>query len=75
MISIHADWAIGDPEGFRAALSRAADAASAHHALVTVGVVPERPDVGFGYIQPGADAGDGVRTVERFIETTEGIAA
>ncbi len=68
MISVHADWAIGDPDGFRAALSRAADAASEHHALVTVGVVPVRPDPGFGYIQPGEEIGDGVRRVARFIE-------
>ena len=53
MISIHADWAIGDAEGFRRALQQAMDAAQAHKALVTVGVVPVRPDPGFGYIQPG----------------------
>ena len=68
MISIHADWSVGDPDGFRAALSRAADTAEAHGALVTVGIVPVRPDPGFGYIQPGDDLGDGVRRVARFIE-------
>ena len=68
MISIHADWSVGDPDGFRAALARAADAAEAHGALVTVGIVPVRPDSGFGYIHPGAAVGDGVRRVERFVE-------
>jgi mannose-1-phosphate guanylyltransferase len=68
MISIHADWAVGDPEGFRTALARAADAAERHHALVTVGVVPVRPDPGFGYIQPADDVGEGARRVARFIE-------
>lgn len=68
MISIHADWSVGDPGGFRAALSRAADAAEAHGALVTVGIVPVRPDPGFGYIQPGDEIGEGVRRVARFIE-------
>ena len=68
MISIHADWSVGDPDGFRAALSRAADAAEAHGALVTVGIVPDRPDPGFGYIQPGDEMGVGVRRVARFIE-------
>ncbi len=68
MISVHADWAVGDPEGFRAALLRAADTAGKHHALVTVGVVPARNDPGFGYIQPGDDVGDGVRRVARFVE-------
>jgi mannose-1-phosphate guanylyltransferase len=68
MISVHADWAIGDETGFRKALRRAADAAEKHQSLVTVGVVPVRPDVGFGYIQVGAQVSPGVNRVERFVE-------
>lgn len=68
MISVHADWAIGDPAEFRRALNRAAEAAEKHEALVTVGVVPVRPDPGFGYIQPGEELADGVRRVARFVE-------
>jgi mannose-1-phosphate guanylyltransferase len=68
MISVHADWAIGDADEFRRALSRAAEAAEQHEALVTVGVVPVRPDPGFGYIQPGVELRDGVRRVARFVE-------
>jgi mannose-1-phosphate guanylyltransferase len=68
MISVHADWAIGDDEGFRAALDRAATIADRELALVTVGVVPSRPDSGFGYIRPGAPLGDGAFRVDRFVE-------
>ncbi|HYC49947.1 MAG TPA: sugar phosphate nucleotidyltransferase [Gemmatimonadaceae bacterium] len=71
MISVHADWAIADADGFRAALSQAADAAEEHRSLVTVGIVPTRPDPGFGYIEPGdvvSAAGRGVRRVARFVE-------
>lgn len=68
MISVHADWAIGDTDGFRAALSTAATAAEKHHSLVTVGVVPTRPDPGFGYIEPGEQVSPGVRRVTRFVE-------
>jgi mannose-1-phosphate guanylyltransferase len=68
MISVHADWAIGDPEGFRSALRTAAEVATTQHALVTVGVVPVRPDPGFGYIQPGDPAGPHARRVARFVE-------
>lgn len=68
MISIHADWSVGDAAGFRDALSRAARAAETHHALVTVGVVPSRPDPGFGYIQPAEEVEPGVRRVARFVE-------
>lgn len=68
MISVHADWAIGDADGFRRALLDAAVAAESQHALVTVGVVPVRPDPGFGYIQPGEAAGPLARRVVRFVE-------
>jgi mannose-1-phosphate guanylyltransferase len=68
MISVHADWAIGDARGFRDALSTAASAAETHHSLVTVGIVPTRPDPGFGYIEPGEQLSPGVRRVVRFVE-------
>lgn len=68
MLCVHADWAVGDADGFRAALARAAHAARAHASLVTVGVVPTRDDPGFGYIQPGGEVEPGVRRVERFVE-------
>jgi mannose-1-phosphate guanylyltransferase len=68
MMSVHADWAIGDSEGFRDTLRAAATAAVNHHSLVTVGVVPDRPDPGFGYIQPGPEVEEGVRRVARFVE-------
>jgi mannose-1-phosphate guanylyltransferase len=75
MICVHADWAIGDPNGFRTALARAADAAAAHASLVTVGVVPSRPDTGFGYICPGREVAPGLREVQRFVEKPDRIRA
>lgn len=68
MVCVHADWAIGDDEGFRAALRTAAEAAAAHRSLVTVGITPTRPDVGYGYIQPGDPVAPGLRQVARFRE-------
>ncbi len=68
MISVHADWAIADAEGFRRALWRAAEVAEAERALVTVGVVPSRPDPGFGYIRPGDALPSGGRKVAQFAE-------
>ena len=75
MISVHADWAIGDENGFRKALRKAADAAEQHHALVTVGVVPVRPDIGFGYIQVGEQVTSGVNRVARFVEKPDRAGA
>ncbi len=68
MVCVHADWAIGDVRGFRETLAFAAHVAAREHALVTVGIVPSRPDPGFGYIQPGVERSDNVRTVARFVE-------
>jgi mannose-1-phosphate guanylyltransferase len=68
MISVHADWAIGDSEAFRDALSTAATAAEVHHSLVTVGVVPTRVESGLGHIEPGQQLSAGVRRVTRFVE-------
>jgi mannose-1-phosphate guanylyltransferase len=68
MLSVHADWAIGDPPAFREALQRAARLAEAEHALVTVGVVPSRPDPGFGYIRPGPALPSGGMRVAAFVE-------
>jgi mannose-1-phosphate guanylyltransferase len=75
MISVHADWAIGDDEGFRTALGQAAAVAERESALVTVGVVPTRPDTGFGYIRPGPSVGGGAFRVDRFVEKPDRAAA
>jgi mannose-1-phosphate guanylyltransferase len=68
MISVHADWSVGNPEKFVDTLAAAARVAAHQHALVTVGVVPSRPDPGFGYIEPGAAVDSGVRRVAKFVE-------
>jgi mannose-1-phosphate guanylyltransferase len=68
MICVHADWAIQDDDAFRKALLAAETVALIEGALVTVGVVPTRPDPGFGYIQPGELTEAGSRKVIRFVE-------
>ncbi len=68
MICVHADWAVGDDDGFRNVLLAAERVAVMDSALVTVGVVPTRPDPGFGYIQPGPPTDSGARQVTRFVE-------
>jgi mannose-1-phosphate guanylyltransferase len=75
MVCTHADWSIGDVPAFRATLDAAAQVAFDRQALVTVGIVPSRPDPGFGYIHPGTDVGDGVRTVARFVEKPSAVKA
>lgn len=58
MMSVHADWAVSDTNGYRAALRQATRLASERRSLVTVGVVPSRPESGFGYIRPGERLAD-----------------
>jgi mannose-1-phosphate guanylyltransferase len=68
MICVHADWSIGDDDEFRRTLMRGVTLAEDTRSLVTVGIVPTRPDPGFGYIQPGAKVKDSASRVERFTE-------
>jgi mannose-1-phosphate guanylyltransferase len=56
MISLHADHAIEDEEGFRSVLRGAVQAAQEDH-LVTVGIVPTCPETGYGYIHVGERMG------------------
>ncbi len=67
MLSLHADWAVGDDRAFRAAAHEALGVAKEYDVLVTVGVKPTRNETGYGYIVPGRPLG-GARTVRRFVE-------
>lgn len=68
VLSLHADWHVGDPEAFRDTARQALGAARAERRLVTVGIVPSRVETGYGYIIPGAALGSGTYRVERFTE-------
>lgn len=67
MLSLHADWAIGDDRAFRAAATHALGVAAEEDVLVTVGVKPTRNETGYGYIVPGKPLGS-ARSVRRFVE-------
>lgn len=75
VLSMHADWAIANPEAFRQTAVAALAAARAHDRLVTVGMVPSRPETGYGYIVPGAPLEEGVRNVARFQEKPDAASA
>lgn len=71
MVCVHADWAIENVQEFRKTLVAAAEVARENHSLVTVGIVPSRPDPGLGYIERGAQVSKGVSQVGRFVEKPE----
>ena len=56
MASLHADHFIADEEGFRQALLAAEQVAQQGY-LVTLGITPDKPETGYGYIQRGSELG------------------
>jgi mannose-1-phosphate guanylyltransferase len=81
-VAVHADLAVDFPEEFRRTLRRAAAYAAREAAMVSVGIIPSRPETGFGYIVPGepldADyplARGGAVTVARYVEKPSELEA
>jgi mannose-1-phosphate guanylyltransferase len=73
MAVLAADHRIVDAEGFRAALATA-DHVAADGSLVTLGIEPTGPEIGYGYViagdhaASGSGAGTPAQLVERFVE-------
>ena len=75
VVSMHADWIVRDPTAFVASAATALETATRHRRLVTVGIVPSRPETGFGYIVPGERLDSAARAVGRFVEKPDGARA
>jgi mannose-1-phosphate guanylyltransferase/mannose-6-phosphate isomerase len=71
LVILPADHIVPDRKSFARAVRRAAIAAERAEVLVTLGVRPTRPEVGYGYIKLGPKAGksfSGLHKVARFVE-------
>ncbi len=75
IVTTHADWAVPDRDAFRDAAATACDVAARFDRLVTVGIVPSRPETGYGYIMPGPPLDTDARKVARFVEKPDGPRA
>jgi mannose-1-phosphate guanylyltransferase len=75
VLSMHADWAIGNAEAFRRTAEGALACARTHDRLVTVGMEPSRPETGYGYIIPGGPLDAEARNVARFSEKPDAATA
>ena len=79
MIVLPADHWVGDRAGFRRTLKAAAALAKQHEQLITIGIRPNCPETGYGYIVKGkAVAGNNSSTpfrVNRFTEKPTYAAA
>ncbi len=66
------DHVVVDAAGLRAALAAAADCAGQTGRLLTLGITPDRPETGYGYLEVGEAVWSGdaltVRAVTRFTE-------
>lgn len=71
---VPSDQTIQDEAAFRRALEQAAEVARTGR-IVTIGIVPERPETGYGYIETGDELGSGARVVERFVEKPDARTA
>jgi mannose-1-phosphate guanylyltransferase / mannose-6-phosphate isomerase len=76
LIVTPADQTVTDEAAFSAALQRAVRTA-ASGAIAILGVVPDRPETGFGYIRCGSIEGDpnGALPVEQFVEKPDAATA
>jgi mannose-1-phosphate guanylyltransferase len=78
MASLHADHFIADEEGFRQALLAAAEVAQQGY-LVTLGIQPDKPETGYGYVQRGDELGNfnghSVYQAARFLEKPDAATA
>ena len=61
------DHAVEADENYWWSVDTAAEAARSGR-LVTFGITPTAPETGYGYIEAGAELGNGVRAVARFVE-------
>lgn len=72
LLVLPADHWVGDAEAFRRVMSAAVTLAAETNGLVTVGIVPTRPETGYGYLELGEEVASqrGVRCfrVRRFVE-------
>lgn len=68
MISMHADHIIEPIEAFRDTLARAISAAREDGRLYCIGIRPDRPETGYGYIRLGRPRAPAVFEVDRFVE-------
>jgi mannose-1-phosphate guanylyltransferase len=62
------DHVIADEKAYRATLERGIQIAAEGENIVVLGVLPTRPETGYGYIEAGSAREDGVSRVRRFME-------
>ncbi len=68
MAAIPSDQHIGNTEEFLRTIELAFTAAEEHDAIITVGIVPTRPETGYGYLKVGSTVAGNLRYIDSFVE-------
>lgn len=74
LLVMPADHVVSDKASFQRAIEAGAQLAVAG-AVVTFGIVPDRPETGYGYIQAGESGQHGARRIARFVEKPDLVTA
>ena len=74
LLVMPSDHVITDLDGFHAAIERAVPLVEAGW-LITFGIAPNAPEIGYGYIRRGEEIAPGVQRVERFVEKPDRATA
>ncbi|MBP1987965.1 mannose-1-phosphate guanylyltransferase [Halolamina salifodinae] len=78
VVTLPSDHYVGDDGAFQKAMTTGTRVARETGGLVTFGVTPERPETGYGYIEPGTKreaAGEAFHDVARFHEKPDAESA
>ena len=74
LLVLPADHHVTEPDNFRHAVAAAQTHAAAGK-LMTFGVVPSRPETGYGYVRCGEAIGDGIFDLAEFVEKPDAATA
>ena len=72
---VPSDHYIADEARFAVVVARAFAAVESRDAIATVGIVPTRPETGYGYLEVGESIDDHIHSVERFVEKPDAETA
>lgn len=68
MLVMPSDHYIAHLSAFKSTVQKACEWAASHDDLVTLGVQPERPETGYGYLKVSANSEGGCKKVDSFVE-------
>lgn len=68
MVVLPSDHFVPDEKNFTALIKKAVKIARTRDDLITIGITPDRPETGYGYIKRGEAVGPGCFQVDRYVE-------